>query len=341
MDNNSVKNNRQAVFTHDFADKQIDCGIYCAHHIFEQQVTKTPDHTAVSLGEQSLSYFELNRLSNQLAHYLGNYVIKPNTLIALYMAPSIELSIAVLAVFKAGGACLILDTHADSSQISDQLKCSNISIVVTQRALKANIATNDVTLLNLDGITLWTQNLFTDNNPVSPTEPAHLACMLPKPSSNDIAKPLFLSHTTLIKIIQQLQHSYHPPQYKTLQYNPINSLIFLLEVFSTWFSSATLVIMPQTLRQKAFMFWHFIEQESIHRIILEPDQLQTLANNYKYTVHNAAYNLASPSTLREIIVTDKLYTTDTALQCLLSALPGCKLIEQPAAFSPCIDSTLH
>nr|WP_234410496.1 non-ribosomal peptide synthetase [Caldalkalibacillus mannanilyticus] len=79
------------------------------HALFEEQVLRTPDQVAVRLGEQCLSYKELNERANQLARALREYCIQPNEMVGIMMERSLEMVIGVMAILKAGGAYLPLD----------------------------------------------------------------------------------------------------------------------------------------------------------------------------------------------------------------------------------------
>ena len=79
-------------------------GDRCVHELFEEQVAKTPEATAVVFEEDELSYAELNRRANQLAHYLRELGVKPDARVAICVERSLEMIVALLAVLKAGGA---------------------------------------------------------------------------------------------------------------------------------------------------------------------------------------------------------------------------------------------
>ena len=52
----------------------------CIHQLFEEQVERTPDATAVVFEDQQLTYRELNGRANQLAHYLRKFGVGPEVL---------------------------------------------------------------------------------------------------------------------------------------------------------------------------------------------------------------------------------------------------------------------
>jgi amino acid adenylation domain-containing protein len=81
------------------------------HHLFEEQVERTPDAVAVVYLNQRLTYRELNARANQLAHYLRHIGVEPETLVAISLERSIDQIIGWLGILKAGGAYLPLDPH--------------------------------------------------------------------------------------------------------------------------------------------------------------------------------------------------------------------------------------
>ncbi|WP_231556278.1 AMP-binding protein [Gillisia sp. Hel_I_29] len=78
--------------------------------LFESQVLKTPEAIAVVYEDERLSYEELNRRSNQLAHYLqAHYDIQPDDLIGIMLPRSSWMIVGILGILKSGGAYVPID----------------------------------------------------------------------------------------------------------------------------------------------------------------------------------------------------------------------------------------
>ncbi|TNF51891.1 MAG: peptide synthetase, partial [Burkholderiales bacterium] len=90
----------------------------CVHQFFEQQVRRTPDATAVVFEGESLSYHELNRRANQVAHQLATMGVRPGTLVGLYTRRSLDLLVGALAIQKAGGGYVPLDPAYPADRIA-------------------------------------------------------------------------------------------------------------------------------------------------------------------------------------------------------------------------------
>ena len=103
----------------------------CVHELFEAQVERSPDTVAVVYGEESVSYGELNARANRLAHDLRERGVEPDTRVAILMPRSIELVVAELAVLKAGGAYMPLDSSHPPDRLTYMVADSGSWIVLS------------------------------------------------------------------------------------------------------------------------------------------------------------------------------------------------------------------
>lgn len=77
---------------------------HCIHRLFEAQVERTPDAIAVVFEGEQLTYGELNRQANQLAHHLRSLGVGPEVPVGIRMEHSLEVIVGLLGILKAGGA---------------------------------------------------------------------------------------------------------------------------------------------------------------------------------------------------------------------------------------------
>jgi len=136
----------------------------CVHQLFEEQVEKTPDAVAVVFGEQQLTYRELNRRANQLAHYLQKLGVKPETLIGISVERSLEMLIGLYGILKAGGAYLPIDPTYPVERIEYMLEDSQVPILLTQNHMKENFKNYAGHILCLDSD--W--NIFVSESQENP-----------------------------------------------------------------------------------------------------------------------------------------------------------------------------
>jgi len=112
---------------------------HCLYQHFESQVERSPDAVAVVCQGERVSYRELNQQANLLAHYLRTQGIGSETLVALLAERSIPFLVAILAVFKAGGAYLPLDPHHPEARLRRVIEQSKCKMVLTTRAFAATL----------------------------------------------------------------------------------------------------------------------------------------------------------------------------------------------------------
>lgn len=102
----------------------------CFQQVFEAQAARTPDAVAVSCEGQSLTYEQLNQRSNHLARVLVSQGIGPDVVVALLMERGFALITTILAIFKAGGAYLPLDTRAPANRLRQVITQSATPMVL-------------------------------------------------------------------------------------------------------------------------------------------------------------------------------------------------------------------
>ncbi|MDJ0897246.1 MAG: amino acid adenylation domain-containing protein [Xenococcus sp. MO_188.B8] len=107
----------------------------CIHQLFEEQVEKTPDAVAVVFENQHLTYEQLNRRANQLAHYLQSLGVGPEVLVGICLERSLEMVVGLLGILKAGGAYVPLDPNYPAERLGYMLADSAVEVLLTQRSL--------------------------------------------------------------------------------------------------------------------------------------------------------------------------------------------------------------
>jgi non-ribosomal peptide synthetase component F len=105
----------------------------CIHHLFEQQVERTPNNIAVVFENQHLTYAELNAKANQLAHYLKQQGVGAEVLVGIYAERSLNSIIALLGILKAGGAYLPLDPALPQESLTFRLQDAKVPVLLTQQ----------------------------------------------------------------------------------------------------------------------------------------------------------------------------------------------------------------
>jgi amino acid adenylation domain-containing protein/non-ribosomal peptide synthase protein (TIGR01720 family) len=128
----------------DFPQKQF------LQHGFENKVKTQPQSIAVSCDHQTLSYLELDERANQLAHWLCLQGVGIEVHVGICLERSIEMIVGVLAILKAGGVYVPINSTNPSERISSLLTDCGAQILLTQEQLLAGLPLTDVLVFCLD-----------------------------------------------------------------------------------------------------------------------------------------------------------------------------------------------
>jgi len=120
------------------------------HDLFEEQVERTPDGIALSDENERLTYDELNRRANQLAHYLRKRGVGAESLVGICVERSVEMVVGLLGIIKAGGVYVPLDPGYPKERLSFMLNDAQISILITQRSLLSELPEHTAAAIFLD-----------------------------------------------------------------------------------------------------------------------------------------------------------------------------------------------
>ena len=177
----------------------------CVHELFEQQVDKTPDATAVVFEDEQLSYAELNRRANRLAHHLRQLGVQPDSRVAICVERGFDMIIALLAVLKAGGAYVPLDPAYPVERLRFMLQdCAPVALL-TQTHLRERFSELDDKLPVLD---LPAADLPLHDRPETNPDPdsigltpLHLAYVIYTSGSTGQPKGVMVQHRGLVNYL--------------------------------------------------------------------------------------------------------------------------------------------
>ncbi len=114
----------------------------CAHHLIEEQVTRTPQDVAVIAESRHLTYAELDAKANRLANCLRRKGVGPGTVVAIFMNRSSEMIVAALSIWKAGGCYIPMDPAYPAEWVKAILDDARPQVVVTQKNVASELPPN-------------------------------------------------------------------------------------------------------------------------------------------------------------------------------------------------------
>lgn len=214
----------------------------CIHQLFEEQVEKTPEATAVQQGDKQLSYRELNQRANQLAHYLQELGVGPETTVGLYVERSPEMVVGMLGVLKAGGAYLPLDTTYPAERLAFMVQDAQVSLLLTQEQLRAQAPAAGVRQVSLDGEWAEIAQRSTEN-PFAAVTPENLAYIIYTSGSTGQPKGVMIQHRSLVNFTTAAGEAYEiGPEDRMLQFASISWDTSVEEIYPSLTRGATLVL---------------------------------------------------------------------------------------------------
>ena len=172
----------------------------CLHQLFAAQVARTPDADAVIFGDQRLTYRELDRRANQLAHRLQALGVGPDVLVGLCVERSPEMMVGLLGILKAGGAYVPLDPSYPPERLAFMLADSRAPILLAMRATRAELPAYTGTLVCLD--TDWeTISQEPHEPPHNQATPDNLAYVIYTSGSTGTPKGVAIEHRGLVNYL--------------------------------------------------------------------------------------------------------------------------------------------
>jgi amino acid adenylation domain-containing protein len=118
--------------------------------MFETQAARNADKVAFSYEGASMSYAELRRCANQMAHHLASRGVAPGTLVGVCMERSLDLVVALLGVLKAGAVYLPLDPGYPQERLGYMLAHAKTPVLVTRTALAQQLPLQDIEVVRVD-----------------------------------------------------------------------------------------------------------------------------------------------------------------------------------------------
>jgi amino acid adenylation domain-containing protein len=228
----------------------------CIHQLFEAQVERTPDAVAVVFEDQRLTYQELDRRANQLAHYLQNLGVGPEVLVGICIGRSLDMVVALLGILKAGGAYVPLDPEYPNDRLAFMLGDTQVPVLLTQQRLVTELVkaegtkTGDprssildprlnVVCLDKDWEVIARES---DENPVSEAAADNLAYIMYTSGSTGKPKGVGVPHRGVVRLAKGTDYASLNSQEVFLQLAPVSFDASTFEIWGSLLNGARLVV---------------------------------------------------------------------------------------------------
>lgn len=185
------------------------------HQLFEEQAGRTPDQIAIEWGNARISYQQLNERADRLAGILQQKGIGKDKVVGILLFRSPELIVSILAVLKAGGCYLPMDTDLPESRIAFLVTDSRCRLLISSIELTNKLAGIDPTItaiINMDDLQ-WPDTPSSGSDPVCEvTDPvgavADLAYIIYTSGTTGKPKGVMITHRSLVNYITWAAKNY-------------------------------------------------------------------------------------------------------------------------------------
>lgn len=263
----------------------------CFHQLFEAQVERAPDATALVFVSESgpgamvdappaaLTYRELNQRANQVARYLRRQGVGPEVVVGLYADRSLEMIVALLGIFKAGGAYLPLDPAYPPERLAFMMQDAQVSFVLTQTRflthLSAVAARASAVALDQDWSIIA---MNSDQNPPPQATPDQLAYLIYTSGSTGQPKGTLVEHGGLTNLVcAQIRAFDVQPESRVLQVASFNFDASISEIAMALGAGAALYLAPAESLMPGLALTQLLQTQAITHVTLTPSALAVMS----------------------------------------------------------------
>jgi aspartate racemase len=214
--------------------------------LFEACAEASPGAVAVEFGAESLTYADLNRRANRLAHHLRRQGVGPGQLVGLCAERSLDLVPAILGILKSGAAYAPLDPAYPAERLAWMLADTEARILVGHERLLAGLPASGATRLAIDGDSLDAAAIAQESakNPVPLAGPGDLAYVMYTSGSTGRPKGVAVTHRNVVRLVRETGFARFGPEQVFLQLAPVSFDASTLELWGPLLNGGRLAVFP-------------------------------------------------------------------------------------------------
>ncbi len=228
--------------------------------LFEAQVERTPDAIAVTFGDHSITFGELNHRANCLARHLKDLGAEAETLVGICLNRSIDMVVGLLGILKAGGAYIPLDPAFPVDRLRYMLEDSGARLLLTETALVELLPTQNIRKVCIDRD--WAVIALCDGKDLASTvKPDQLAYVLYTSGSTGRPKGVQVTQRNVVNFLTSMQRQPGiSAEDVLLSVTTLSFDISGLELYLPLITGARLVLVSSATAADGTQLWRAIEQ---------------------------------------------------------------------------------
>jgi amino acid adenylation domain-containing protein len=251
----------------------------CLHALFEAQVQRTGQASALVFENEQLSYAELNARANRLAHYLRRLGVGAEVPVALAMERSVELVVGMLAILKAGGAYVPLDPSYPAERLGFMLADTQAPVLLTQERLRGRLPAYAGRTVAVDGEQPSIAR-EPEHSPEARTTAENLAYIIYTSGSTGQPKGVMIEHRALVNHMLWMQRRFPlEASDRVLQKTPASFDAAVWEFYAPLLAGACLVVADPEAHRSAQAIVDAVMRERITVLQLVPSMLAVILDD--------------------------------------------------------------
>ncbi|MEW6736491.1 MAG: amino acid adenylation domain-containing protein, partial [Acidobacteriota bacterium] len=248
----------------------------CIHQLFEAQVKKVGARIAVVFGQQQLSYEELNRRANQLAHLLCCLGVGPEVVVGICMERSLDMIVGLLAILKAGGAYLPLDPSSPLERLASMIIDSQIKLLLTQQQIIKSLSTIEHQIVCIDRD--WPEiSSYSEENPINRTVTDNLAYVVYTSGSTGQPKGIAIPHKAVNRLVLNTDYVQLGTKDTIAQASNASFDAVTFEIWGALLNGAKLIVVSKEVVLVCKEFATQIQEQGINTLFLTTALFNQLA----------------------------------------------------------------